>query len=108
MQVVSALGHLYGNGRFEGARGIAFLSRWPACLVASMTGVAVTSYAQGTYWPALWKVAGYAGDSDDQRVWGTAFAVALAELGPACVLRLEPALCGADPHARGYSGLLPR
>jgi hypothetical protein len=26
MQVVSALGHLYGNGRFEGARGIAFLT----------------------------------------------------------------------------------
>jgi hypothetical protein len=80
-QVVSALGYLYGNGGFEGANGIAFLSRWPACLVASMTGVAVTSYAQGTYWPALWEAAGYAGDSDDQRVWGTAFAVALGELG---------------------------
>lgn len=81
MQVVSALGHLYAKGRFEGARGIDFLSRWPACLAASMTGVAVTSYAQGTYWPALWKAAGYAGDSDDQRVWGSAFAVALADLG---------------------------
>jgi hypothetical protein len=54
-----------------------------------MTGVAVTSYAQGTYWPALWKVAGYAGDSDDQRVWGTAFAVALADLG-------LPALSGSN------------
>jgi hypothetical protein len=81
MQVMSALGRLYGTGMFKGANGIAFLSRWPACLVASMTGVAVTSYAQGTYWPALWEAAGCAGDSDDQRVWGTAFAVALSQLG---------------------------
>ena len=46
-----------------------------------MTGVAVTSYAQGTYWPALWKTAGYKGNADDQRVWGMAFTAALAELG---------------------------
>ena len=81
MQVVSALGRLYGNERFEGDGGIDFLARWPGCLVASMTGVAVTSYAQGTYWPALWEAAGYAGDSNDQRVWGIAFAAALTELG---------------------------
>ena len=47
MQVVSALGRLYGNGRFEGDRGIDFLSWWPACLVASMTGVAVTGFEHG-------------------------------------------------------------
>ena len=46
-----------------------------------MTGIAVTGYAQGTYWPALWKAAGLAGDSDDQRVWGTAFVEALSKLG---------------------------
>lgn len=88
-QVASALGYLYGKRRFEDARGIAYLSCWPACLTASMTGVAVTSYAQGTYWPALWKAAGYAGDTDDQRVWGTAFAAALSELG-------LPALSGSN------------
>jgi hypothetical protein len=46
-----------------------------------MTGVAVTSYAQGTYWPALWKAAGYNGYTDDQRVWGLAFTAALSDLG---------------------------
>ena len=63
-QAVSAIGVLYGEGQYTAAqgtaaRGVAFLTRWPGCLVASMTGVAVTSYAQGTYWPALWKAAGY-------------------------------------------------
>lgn len=85
-QAASAIGVLYGKGQFAAAhgtvaRGGAFLTRWPACLVASMTGVAVTSYAQGTYWPALWKAAGYDGDTNDQRVWGRAFAAALSELG---------------------------
>jgi hypothetical protein len=90
MQVASALGYLYARKGFQDAsRAIAYLSRWPACLAASMTGVAVTSYAQGTYWPALWKAAGYAGDSDDQRVWGTAFAVALTKLS-------LPALSGSN------------
>jgi hypothetical protein len=45
-----------------------------------MTGVAVTSYAQGTYWPALWEAAGYKGYADDQRVWGMAFTASLREL----------------------------
>jgi hypothetical protein len=85
-QVASALGVLYGQGGYAAgqsavSKGVAFLARWPACLVASMTGVAVTSYAQGTYWPALWKAAGYRGDADDQHVWGTAFVAALPELG---------------------------
>ena len=85
-QAASAIGVLYGEGQYTAAqgtagRGVAFLTRWPACLVASMTGVAVTSYAQGTYWPALWKTAGYKGNTDDQRVWGLAFTSALSELG---------------------------
>src|SRR5262249_9473186 len=82
----SAIGELYGIGQVAAAqgtaaRGVAFLTRWPACLVASMTGVAVTSYAQGTYWPALWKAARYNGNTNDQRVWGREFTAALSELG---------------------------
>ena len=85
-QAASAIGVLYSEGQYTAAqgtaaRGVAFLTRWPACLVASMTGVAVTSYAQGTYWPALWKAARYKGNADDQRVWGMAFAAALSGLG---------------------------
>lgn len=80
-QVASALGVLYGKGQYTVDRGIDFLSRWPACLVASMTGVAVTGYEQGAYWPAFWKAAGYAGNESDQRVWGGAFVVAAAQLG---------------------------
>jgi hypothetical protein len=81
-QAALALGGEYGRRRFTtDDSGIDFLTRWPACLVAAMTGVAVTSYAQGTYWPALWKAAGYKGDTDDQRIWGNAFADALQDLG---------------------------
>ena len=80
-QVASTLGYLYGKGRFKGPNGVAFLTRWPACLVASMTGVAVTGYEQGTYWPALWKAVGYAGSDNDQPVWGRAFALAVVRLG---------------------------
>ena len=80
-QAASALGVLYGKERFTPASGIAFLTEWPACLVASMTGVAVTGYAQGAYWPALWKAAGYPGNVNDQQVWGEAFARAAGRLG---------------------------
>src|SRR5450756_285522 len=80
-QAASALGVLYGRGHYTAALGVAFLTRWPACLVASMTGVAVTSYAQGAYWPALWDAAGYAGDANDQHVWGEAFVSAASRLG---------------------------
>ena len=80
-QVASALGVLYSHGDFEFASGVAFLSKWPACLVASMTGVAVTSYAHGAYWPEFWREARYRGNPNDQRVWGEAFAVSLTRLG---------------------------
>ena len=85
-----------------------FLTQWPACLVASMTGVAVTGYAQGTYWPALWEAAGCHGNTNDQRVWGRAFTAALSELGLADFLGVKPALRGTYPDARGHPGLLPR
>ena len=80
-QAASALGVLYGKGHFSAGEGFAFLTQWPACLVASMTGVAVTGYAQGAYWPAFWKAAGYHGDAADQQIWGEAFAYSLARLG---------------------------
>jgi hypothetical protein len=80
-QVASALGVLYAREKAVGAGAVPFLTQWPACLIASMTGVAVTSYAQGTYWPALWEAAGYHGGTYDQRVWGRAFSAALSELG---------------------------
>ncbi|MGH3295975.1 MAG: hypothetical protein ACRDP7_29670, partial [Trebonia sp.] len=80
-QAASALGVLYGKGHFTVAGAIDFLTHWPACLVASMTGVAVTGYAHGAYWPAFWKTAGYPGDVNDQQVWGVAFGDAAAELG---------------------------
>jgi hypothetical protein len=80
-QAALALGGEYGKRQYSADKGIVFLIKWPACLVAAMTGVAVTSYAQGTYWPALWEAARYAGDTDDQQVWGTAFAASLSELG---------------------------
>ena len=81
MQAASALGVLYGKGHYSPGAGLAFLTKWPACLVAAMSGVAVTGYAQGTYWPALWKTAGYTGNATDQQVWGEAFAVSAARLG---------------------------
>src|ERR1700677_1767993 len=80
-QVASALGRLYKKGGYAGSEGAAFLMRWPACLVAAMTSVAVTGYEQGTYWPALWKATGYTGGAADQQAWGTAFARAVSRLG---------------------------
>jgi hypothetical protein len=80
-QVATALGHLYGKGQRAGVAGVEFLAQWPACLVAAMTGVAVTGYEQGTYWPALWKATGYQGNANDQQVWGTAFVRAASRLG---------------------------
>jgi hypothetical protein len=85
-QVASALGVLYGKGQYTAAKGTAamgvkLLSTWPACLVVSMTGVAVTGYAQGAYCAALWKAAGYAGNTDDNQVWGLAFTRAADKLG---------------------------
>lgn len=80
-QVASALGRLYKKGGYAGSEGAALLMRWPACLVAAMTSVAVTGYEQGTYWPALWKATGYTGSSGDQQTWGTAFARAVSRLG---------------------------
>jgi hypothetical protein len=80
-EAASALGALYRQEKAFGAGAVPVLVRWPACLVASMTGVAVASYAQGTYWPALWKAAWYVGNLNDQHIWGEAFADSLQRLG---------------------------
>jgi hypothetical protein len=79
LQAAQVLGYFYGRGTSAGSYD--FLVKWPACLIAAMTGVAVTSYAQGTYWPAFWEAAKYEGSTADQQVWGQAFAVALGRLG---------------------------
>lgn len=85
-QAAEALGVEYGKYHFSAAqgaidRGIRFLTRWPACLVAAMTGVAVSRYAQGTYWPALCSAAKIDCTSVNQGIWGKAFAEALTKLG---------------------------
>jgi hypothetical protein len=79
LQAAQVLGYFYG--RVASGGGYSFLIKWPACLIAAMTGVAVTSYAQGTFWPAFWDTARYQGNAADQQVWGQAFAAALNRLG---------------------------
>lgn len=80
-RATAALGGIYDRGRLTATGGFSFLTYWPACLVASMTGVAVTGYVQGKYWPALWTAARYPGHAGDQQIWGEAFASSLARLG---------------------------
>jgi hypothetical protein len=80
-QAASALGVLYGQQKGKTGNGAAILAHWPACLVGSMSGVAVTDYQKGTYWPLFWAAAGYQGDTNDQQVWGEAFIRAASRLG---------------------------
>lgn len=74
-QAVSALGFFYVH------RGEAVLRKWPACLAASMAGVAATHYEGGVYWPALWEKAAFRGTAADQRAWGRAFLSAIERIG---------------------------
>jgi hypothetical protein len=80
-QAAWALGRLYANLEDPRAYGESFLLRWPSCLAAAMAGVAVTDYRDGSYWPALWKAAGFEGGQQDQGIWGRAFNTAIARLG---------------------------
>ena len=59
------------------------LLRWPACLAASMAGIAAGTYQGGTYWPALWETTGFQGTAQDQGIWGQAFNRAVDRLGMA-------------------------
>ena len=76
-----ALGALYRKYKVSTGSGVVILDKWRACLVAAMTGVAVTGFAQGAYWPAFWQAARYEGDTNDQHVWGDAFGRAASRLG---------------------------
>lgn len=81
-QAATALGMEYGKAVKAGRDGLEdLLTTWPACLVAAMTGVAIDGWVQGSYWPTFWKTAKYPGNSSDQKVWGGAFARAVAEFG---------------------------
>ena len=82
-QVATALGRLYGRLRDKQLEGSELLLRWPACLTASMAGMAAARYQGGTYWPALWETTGFQGASQDQRIWGQAFNTAVDRLGMA-------------------------
>lgn len=81
LQAARALGMVYRRLADPAHDGARRLRRWPACLVISMTSVAITGYRAGSYWPALWEAVGYHGAQVDQRVWGQAFGAAVDRLG---------------------------
>lgn len=108
-QAASALGALYSRDKYRSGSGVWVLRKWPACLVAAMTGVAVTGYEQGTYWPVLWEATGCAGGQGDRQVWGDEFVRAadrfglptfpgmgLRYLGPILMHSGVPAYCLGD------------
>src|ERR1700761_6869283 len=72
-QAAVGLGHYYRRSERTTDAGLVLLAKWPACLILAMTGVAVTDYGQGTYWPRLWRAIGYQGRDADQQIWGEAF-----------------------------------
>lgn len=83
-QAVMVLGRLYKARKpvwgKDDEQAVDFLTRWPACVVAAMTGVALTGLEKAKYWPAFWEAVRYEGNTDDQRIWGTAFLYALGDL----------------------------
>lgn len=82
-QVAGALGRAYARLADRHEAGTRFMLHWPACVATAMVGTAVSGYEAGTYWPALWKTAGYRGSAQDQAVWGQAFVLAVERLGMA-------------------------
>ncbi len=81
VEAAEALGFLHSRVSHRGEDAIRFLTRWPACVMVAMTGVAVKGYKRGTYWPALWQATGYEGKLDDQHIWGEAFIRSASRLG---------------------------
>ncbi|UOE20242.1 hypothetical protein NI17_003070 [Thermobifida halotolerans] len=57
------------------------LARWPACVAAVTTGVAVEHYSHGAFWPALWSIAEVPDSRQDANLWGGTFLRSLALLG---------------------------
>ncbi|HET9082016.1 MAG TPA: UvrD-helicase domain-containing protein, partial [Trebonia sp.] len=104
-EVAAALGRLYANLQRPRAEGDSLLSRWPACLVAAMAGVAAADYRGGTYWHALWKAACIQGTPEDEEVWGGAFNTAAGRLGMATFP--EPPLHSAGAILM-HAGVPPR
>lgn len=80
-QVAKVLGKVYAHWTARGRRVADIFRNWPACVAVAVTGVAVRSYEQGTFWPYFWRALGYPGDVEDQTVWGQGFVAALAKLG---------------------------
>jgi hypothetical protein len=79
-QVAQALGRFYSTQRGS-PRSEHMFTRWPACSVIALTGIAASSYRQGELWPELWDGVGYHGDQKDQGIWGRGFLAAIHELG---------------------------
>jgi hypothetical protein len=81
-QSAAALGRVYRSHLGESLDGkTRALSRWPSCVAVSLAGVAATDYDAGAFWPALWEIAGYEGNPQDQKIWGSAFTQAVERLG---------------------------
>jgi hypothetical protein len=74
------LGTAYWRDGTSAERKERLLTKWPACLVVGMAGVAATDYQKGSYYEYLWEAAGYVGSYPDQRLWGQAFLNALDSL----------------------------
>ena len=55
-------------------------SRFAACTVVGLAGVAADGYKGGNLWSSVWSTAGYAGDGNDQSLWGKGFLTALGAL----------------------------
>lgn len=81
-EAAAALGTVYASHRHTPLKQKLRIFRfWPACVSVALAGVAATEYEDNTFWPALWKIAEYAGSPQDQTVWGQAFTQSLTQLG---------------------------
>lgn len=63
------------------SRAAQMFTRWPACVVLAMTGIAARDYAQGTFWPAFWSATGCTDSPANRDAWGSGFQRALRRLG---------------------------
>ncbi|MFD0775406.1 hypothetical protein ACFQZ2_15840, partial [Streptomonospora algeriensis] len=57
------------------------LRRWPACTAAATVGVAIEHYSGGSFWPALWHIAGVPASRQESDIWGKTFLASLDRLG---------------------------
>src|SRR4051812_47796681 len=52
-QVARALGRVY-DAWTGTSRAMQVFSRWPACVVVAVTGIAARDYRRGELWPEIW------------------------------------------------------